>query len=311
MTITSDSSPSPRLLASLAWCTVVLTVLVVVWGAWVRISGSGAGCGDHWPLCNGEFVPSSGHTKTWTEYAHRISTGIYGFLVAAQLILALRAFSRGHFARRWSWLVLIFTITEALIGAKLVIFGLVDQSLALARLVVMPLHLLNTSLLLFSAVMAALAISNPDRIARTFPIKVRQWISVAIGVGLLMLATGALASLGSHLNPSESIIEGFAKDFDSNAHPAVRLRLLHPILGLLLPLLLVTSMVKLRNVNPDVDAHRSYAGVAWTALGTVFIGASTLILLAPVPLKLLHLAAANGLVIAVSIAYFRTRYQAR
>ena len=48
-----------RLLARFAWFAVFYNVLVILWGALVRASGSGAGCGNHWPLCNGQVIPVS------------------------------------------------------------------------------------------------------------------------------------------------------------------------------------------------------------------------------------------------------------
>ena len=46
--------------AKLAWAVVAVNLLVIVWGAYVRASFSGDGCGDHWPLCNGQVIPATG-----------------------------------------------------------------------------------------------------------------------------------------------------------------------------------------------------------------------------------------------------------
>ena len=110
-----------------AWLLVIYTVVVVAWGAWVRISGSGAGCGEDWPLCNGQAVPLNAPIKTWIEILHRYSTALYGLLVLALIICSRCIFSRGHPARLWSILVLVFTLTEALIGRQLVTMKLVDD----------------------------------------------------------------------------------------------------------------------------------------------------------------------------------------
>ncbi len=40
-----------------AWGVLLWNVLVALWGAYVRATGSGAGCGSHWPTCNGEILP--------------------------------------------------------------------------------------------------------------------------------------------------------------------------------------------------------------------------------------------------------------
>ncbi|MFK8137752.1 MAG: COX15/CtaA family protein, partial [Bdellovibrionales bacterium] len=60
---------------------ILYTLFIIVWGAWVRISKSGDGCGEHWPLCHGEWIPSQKPIETWIEFGHRASTGIYGILI--------------------------------------------------------------------------------------------------------------------------------------------------------------------------------------------------------------------------------------
>ena len=48
-----------RSFARFAGAVLGYNLLVIVWGAYVRASGSGAGCGNHWPLCNGVVVPNA------------------------------------------------------------------------------------------------------------------------------------------------------------------------------------------------------------------------------------------------------------
>jgi hypothetical protein len=194
--------PSQTTFYALSWALVVYTVAIVLWGAWVRISGSGDGCGDHWPLCNGHIVPSSVPTKTWVEFLHRLSTGLYGILILVQLAMARRRFEPHHPARTWSALTLLFTITEALIGRQLVTMGLVNESVALARVVVMPLHLVNTALLLGSTIMTAEAIKYGHIPRVDLSSTARRLLSILIGVFLILLTTGAVAALGTHLTPS-------------------------------------------------------------------------------------------------------------
>src|SRR5439155_20562 len=59
-----------------AWAVVAYNVAVVLWGAFVRATGSGAGCGNHWPLCNGAALPVSPSLGTIIEFAHRATSGI-------------------------------------------------------------------------------------------------------------------------------------------------------------------------------------------------------------------------------------------
>ena len=60
--------------AKYAWGVLGYNILVILWGAYVRASGSGAGCGSHWPLCNGQVVPRAEQVGTLIEFAHRVSS---------------------------------------------------------------------------------------------------------------------------------------------------------------------------------------------------------------------------------------------
>jgi len=300
------SRPPYKPLYLFSWALVLYTVLIIIWGAWVRVSGSGDGCGDHWPLCNGEMVPLAAPGKTWVEYSHRISTGIYGFLIVLQIILLRRTFPKHHPARSWSALTLLFTISEALIGRQLVVSGLVNESVALARLIVMPLHLLNTALLVGSTVMTAESIRFGDLPRASLPQGVRSYISGVIGCMVIVLATGGIAALGSHLAPSQSIIEGLAQDISQSSHLAVRLRIIHPIVALLSALLIWNAIEKLRESAPSPYAGRLYSLLGKAFGIAVIVGICTLLTLAPVWLKMTHLLIANGLIIILFLCVFHT-----
>src|SRR5215212_12068735 len=98
-------------------------VAVILWGAFVRATGSGAGCGEHWPLCNGEVMPRSPQLATVIEFTHRLTSGLAGLFVIALLVAAFRAFPKGHIVRRCAAWSLALTLTEGLIGAGLVLLG--------------------------------------------------------------------------------------------------------------------------------------------------------------------------------------------
>src|SRR6476659_8783610 len=107
---------------SFAWATLGFTLAVILWGAYVRASGSGAGCGSHWPLCNGEVVPRAPALATIIELTHRATSGIALVLVAILVVAARKSLPKGHIARTSSVYSLVFILTEALIGAGLVLF---------------------------------------------------------------------------------------------------------------------------------------------------------------------------------------------
>ena len=79
---------------TLALVALVTTLGVIVWGAFVRASGSGAGCGNHWPMCNGEVIPHAKSVATLIEFTHRATTGVAAIAVALEVVWALRAFEK-------------------------------------------------------------------------------------------------------------------------------------------------------------------------------------------------------------------------
>ena len=132
-TATPAGSKSTSLLGRFAWGVLAYNLLVIAWGAYVRASGSGAGCGRHWPLCNGELVPRAESAKTLVEASHRVSAGLAMIAVVALMVWTLRAVPRGHRARRASIFSAVFISGEALIGAALVLFELVAKDESMKR----------------------------------------------------------------------------------------------------------------------------------------------------------------------------------
>src|ERR1700742_4142386 len=100
-----------------AWASVAVTLIVILWGAYVRASGSGAGCGSHWPTCNGEIVPRSKSVATVIEYVHRLTSGLSGVLVLVELVWAFVALPRRHPARAGAVAAMVLMITEGAVGA--------------------------------------------------------------------------------------------------------------------------------------------------------------------------------------------------
>ena len=138
-----------------AWLVLAANVAVVLWGAAVRATGSGAGCGRHWPLCNGEVLPRAPRLETVIELAHRLSSGVALLLVAGLAVAAFRARPPGHPARKAAALSLAFMLSEAAVGAALVLFRLVADNQSMARAMFMGTHLVNTFFLLAALTLTA------------------------------------------------------------------------------------------------------------------------------------------------------------
>ena len=134
--------------ARLAWGTLGFNVLVMAWGAYVRATFSGDGCGSHWPLCNGEGVTHSQRVKTLVEASHRGSAGVAMVLAYALTVWAFRARPKGDPVRRTTAWASVFVSMEAVIGAVIVLFKLVSHDESKARALSICLHLSNTFVLL-------------------------------------------------------------------------------------------------------------------------------------------------------------------
>lgn len=289
---------TPRTISRFAWLTLGWNVLVILWGAWVRASGSGAGCGSHWPLCNGEVVPTDPAIETLIEVTHRATSGIALILVVALLIVVCREFPRGAVARRGAWWSLVFILAEALLGAALVIFGLVVDDASPARAWVVGFHLCNTFLLLGALTLTALWTGGEPAPRWATAPALRGLALAAVGGLLVVGATGAISALGDTLFPVSSLAGGLAQDLDPDSHLLLRLRALHPLVAVAVALVLVQLASSVRR-RPHPAAARRANWLTTLVFLQIIVGGLNVILLAPTWLQLAHLAIADGVWIAL------------
>lgn len=273
-----------------AFVLLIYTLLVILWGAWVRISHSGDGCGDTWPLCHGQFIPEAERGKTWIEYAHRLMSGLYGFLVIYFYSSARKIFPKNSFTRRAAFWTLIFMITEALLGAKLVLFKLVGSNDTPFRAIAMALHQLN-SLLLTGAITLAFTSTEVNGTAVSGLFKKKSWVFPALFFSIAI--TGAWASLSSTLFPTQSLLQGLTDDISMNSHYLIRLRTLHPLFAILFGgSLCIFLWIKSQKAQTPLLQRTGAQGALSLLVGIAF-GISTLLSLSPVWMKIGHLALAQ------------------
>ena len=275
----------PPLFTRLAYLVLAINVAVVVWGAYVRASGSGAGCGSHWPLCNGEVVPVAPAMKTVIEFAHRLTSGLALIGVAGLWLYSRRVFTKDAPARRAAGWSLLFILLEALLGAGLVLFRYVEHDASVARALYLSAHLANT-LVLLAFLTAAAWLSHRSAVSlfgRKTP-----WEWAALAAVLIVSITGAVTALGDTLFPAESFRAGVQAELSASAHVLQRLRIVHPALAIGAALVVVIAALR--------PAGRWV--IALLVL-QVLIGAANVLMAAPVPLQLLHLFSADLLWIAL------------
>jgi cytochrome c oxidase assembly protein subunit 15 len=286
-------------LSRFAWFVLIYNALVVLWGAYVRATGSGAGCGQHWPLCNGEVVPASPSTAMVIEFSHRVSSGLALVLVGVLAIWVWRTCRAGHPARRGAVLSVIFILTEAIVGAGLVLFQLVADNATMARAMFMAVHLVNTFALLACLALTAYWVSGGS------DIRLKRGGSLAwmIGAALLGLVavgkSGAVAALGDTLYPPSSLNAGMMADLSATSAILIRLRVLHPVIAIVVGVALIVWSARVgfpagSRVGPAARRALYALVVAQLAAGLLNV-----LMLAPVWMQLVHLLLADAVWVAL------------
>jgi heme A synthase len=280
--------------ARFAWALLGVDVAVVAWGAYVRASGSGAGCGAHWPFCNGEVIPRAPRVETLIELSHRLSSGLALALTVALLVWAFRAYPRGHVVRTSAAVTTGLMLGEALIGAGLVLFQLVAHDESMKRAMSVSLHMCNTFLLLGATALTAWWASGGARIRLRGQRAVALLLGVPLAAMFLVGVSGTVNALGDTLFPPASLAAGLAQDFAPGMHLFVRLRAIHPILALSTGGGIVVAGGLVRALRPSRAVRLFSRAAAVLVVAQVAAGLLDVALLAPVWLQLVHLVLADG-----------------
>ena len=282
----------------LCFLILSLALFIILWGAWVRFSHSGDGCGTQWPLCGHQWIPDTSVGKTWIEWIHRASSGIFGLLILFLTFLSFQCFPKKHRVRFFSVTALCLTITEALIGAGLVLWGLTGNNNSWTRLIVLNIHLINSLLLTASLVLCwRFSLKSQN-------INLKK-ILYCGGAFILIAMAGSLASLSNTLFPSSSLLEGWQMDWDKDSPGLVQFRFLHPLLAVLgigaywlwkqpwLAFLSTSQKTKFQKTpaqqnNSPTDNFKSRV-LACLLITGLLTGTITLFSLSPTFMKIIHL----------------------
>lgn len=286
---------APRAFARYAAWLLGFTLLVVLFGAVVRITGSGAGCGKHWPTCEGEIVHLPKRVETLIELSHRLSTGINALLVFWFTFRASRIFDRGHPVRRAFKFASVMMVVESLVGAALVLLALVGTDASLRRAIVMPLHLLATS-----GLMAALGLgvfhclpAAPGGESAGASSRRAVW-AAAFGI-LAASASGAVTALGDTLYPVKAapLATRLLHDPVHGAHFLERLRVVHPVLAIAGAVMVVGASARVLGEASPAFARTLARTCIAVCVVQVALGALNIWLSAPGWMQVVHLLTAN------------------
>jgi heme a synthase len=288
--------------------TLAYTLFVILFGAVVRITGSGAGCGQHWPTCNGEVAHLPRSLETAIELTHRVTSGLALVAVLGLWVVTFRSEPPAHPARRLALGAVLLMIVEALIGAGLVLLELVERDSSVARAIVMPAHLLSTYAL--TAVLTLLVVwrDGHDR-TNSGPTTHRTLLGACALALLVVSATGAVTALGDTLYPPQatSIDARLAEDHGGGAHFLMRLRVIHPVLAVLASGLVVHAVraVARRSRTPASRARSASRATIAFVVAQLGAGVLNVFLLAPGWLQVVHL----GLALGIWIAFVLCAYE--
>jgi heme A synthase len=282
-----------------AWLFVAYLVAVILFGAWVRIAGAGAGCGNHWPLCNGEVIPQAPDVKRTIEFTHRVTSGLCGVFAIGMLIWAWRLGDRA--IRLAAIASLFFVLVEGFVGAVLVKRELVANDASASRAIVIALHLANTLLLTASATAMAWMAGPPVKAGRSLG---RVILAGALVALVITNMTGAVTALGDTLFPVRPALDGsllakVSADLTSTQHFLVRLRAIHPMLAAMAAALLLGGLAALQRLYRGEEGVRKL--ILWPMallVMQVALGVVNILLAAPGWMQILHLLLAQVLWIA-------------
>lgn len=284
-----------RTIRRLGGLAVVLGFAQVVFGAIVRITGSGMGCGDHWPDCYGALTPASSRPTLLVEISHRYGAAALSLAIIALVVVAwLRRSEPGVSGPGGVLRPSLFAVLLVVVAA---LFGAVTVKMALNPVVVVTHLAIAMSLL---AVLVVVVVRAGGFGAGAVPARYERTMrSAAAAAGLTFLALvfgaftantagAAVACLGFPW--CRAITVGGAPLYIQVTHRIIALLLLGHLIGIL---------IGVRNRGESASVRRA----AWTALGIVIlqvlVAAVMVEMYLPPSLRSLHQAVGTALWISV------------
>jgi heme A synthase len=281
--------------ATYAWLTLLVTFVVILWGDVVQATGSGDGCGAHWPTCEGEVLPAFEGREQVIEFTHRATSGFVLLMSVVLFIWSKRVYPKNHLVRKGANFSLFFMFTESLVGAALVLFRLVGQDASITRAIVAPFHLVNTLFLIGAITLTAYFASG----GKPFRWKNQGLVSPLLIAGFISFVViavmGAITSLGDAIFPVQTTAEAFERSLTPGQHFLERLRIYHPFAAIGLGLYILVAARIISTQRPTATTQNLSLAIFVIYLLQIAAGFLNVALNAILPTQLVHLFLADSL----------------
>jgi protoheme IX farnesyltransferase len=299
--MTAVEHDETRTLRRLAWTSAGLAFGLIVLGGVVRITGSGLGCGEHWPRCDGEWFPPL-DLPTMIEIAHR---WVAALVSASVLAVAAVAWIRHRSNRRLrtpATVALVLLVVQVLLGA-------VTVKLSLPPWIIIT-HLANAMLLLATIIVTALRagkVTGGDTLPTAHAHPAHRIVVLTAALGFIVILFGAqVANFNSGL-----LCLGFPLCNGQIAPPSSRLAFLpwaHRALAFafLIVLGIVTSRLYKDSTMAGRRVRRIAGGLMGLTVVQIFLAATMVLGLLPPPLRVAHLLVGTLIWASLVVLVFRS-----
>ena len=279
--------------SNLAFWVLIYNLAVIVWGTFVRATGSGAACGAHWPDCNGEIIPRAPSAEVLIEYSHRATSGIALILVVWMFVWGRKVWPKGTMTRSAINASLVLILLESAVGAGLVLLEMTGINQSIARGGWITVHLINTFCMVAAMTLAAWWSRGYDG-PKSIRLTASSLLLASSVLGMFLVGTsGAITALGDTLFPVSTLAEGWTQDFSPAAHLFVRLRIYHPIMAVVVGALIVASGVFIGVKHKTPMLRKLAVGLVALFALQIVLGVANVLLLAPFWLQMVHLLVAD------------------
>lgn len=219
------------LIRRLAWAVLLLAFGQVVFGTIVRLTGSGFGCGNHWPDCNGYLIPPFDRPDLIIEVVHRYFAA--GLTVSIIALLAVAFARRAQPGIGGAGGVLRPVALAAGLVVTAALFGAVIVKLDLQNRYVVVVHVAIAMSLLATLAAAVVRSGGVGAVAVAGTGAARTWRGARV-LGALIFIVLLLGALVANLPGAATSCIGFPLCRAGSGGPLQHLQLTHRIVAFLL-----------------------------------------------------------------------------